>query len=211
MKPQSNQKHLPENYIHHQPSSLFLVQKVKEKCKFEDQIFDVGCSSGRVLNSLYKIGFNNLGGCDINKVKKSMNESFPELYKYFLDHSSRLVDGQKGDMNLIDKIIKSKSIDYFISHGRTFDVIFEYHGLERYLFVLDTIFRHCKKGIIVVQNQWSTVYLELASKYRFANCELSIGEETYAHCKEKRNFHSFPEEKGDNYLNNNLFYGCFLK
>jgi len=211
LKPQSNHKHLPENYIHHQPSSLFLVQKVKEKCELNDQIFDIGCSSGRVLNSLYKIGFNNLGGCDINEVRDAMKENFPDLYEYFLKNSSRLVDGKKGDMKGIDRIIGSMSVDYFISHGRTFDVILQYHGLDCYLFVLDNIFKNCKKGVIIVQNQWSSIYLDYANKYCFSGCELSIGEHLYALYKEKRQFHCISEEKDKKSLDHNLFYGCFLK
>ena len=80
---ESNPKHKPENYVEHTLSTLVLVHKIKTLCPKASSIFDLGCSSGRVLNELLKNQYINLYGCDINDTKVVMNENFPLLSSYF--------------------------------------------------------------------------------------------------------------------------------
>ena len=44
---------------------------------------EIGCNAGRNLNYLYKLGYRNLAGIEINElsVNETLREHFPELYK----------------------------------------------------------------------------------------------------------------------------------
>ena len=163
----SNPKQLPKLC-----ASLFVVYCIGSKSKIicqEMTIFDLGCSTGRILNQLYLDGFNNLYGCDINKVKPYMAENFPDLSEYFVRHPNRLFEGNVGDFNTLLPQLKRKklinvNVDYFITHGRTIDVIAQYHGREAYEKVIDAIFSIPKKGVITIQNEWDRYYLDTSKK-----------------------------------------------
>ena len=212
----SNPKHTPENYVHHSLSSIVLVQKVKSICQRDDCIFDLGCSTGRILNQLYLDGFNNLYGCDINKVKPYMAENFPDLSEYFVRHPNRLFEGNVGDFNTLLPQLKRKklinvNVDYFITHGRTIDVIAQYHGREAYEKVIDAIFSIPKKGVITIQNEWDRYYLDTSEKNQYHNCEIIIGEAMYAGYVKDRPLFTWPEKQHLRHLEKNLFYGYFQK
>lgn len=80
MKPEENNLHKywkesanysddnkPEDYLKHKDRSKLLIKMFEEFIPKMDKILELGCNSGRNLIQLYKKGYKNLSGVDINK------------------------------------------------------------------------------------------------------------------------------------------------
>lgn len=70
----------PSNYLHGSERSEYLVSLVKQHAKPDASILELGCNVGRNLNHLWKEGYHNLSGVEINpEALKMMKQNFPEM------------------------------------------------------------------------------------------------------------------------------------
>jgi SAM-dependent methyltransferase len=75
---------LPETYLDsvaaNQPPSQFLVDTVKKLVDTDCRILEIGCNVGRNLNCLFKNGYYNLTGIEINeKAVQLLKQAYPEM------------------------------------------------------------------------------------------------------------------------------------
>lgn len=70
----------PSNYLHGSECSEYLVSLVKQYVKSDASILELGCNVGRNLNHLWKTGYRNLSGIEINpEALKLMKQNFPDM------------------------------------------------------------------------------------------------------------------------------------
>lgn len=85
--------------------SKFSLGVIRKYAKPNDRILEIGCNVGRNLNILYKAGFKNLAGIEINaKAVELMREKFPdmardmEIYNDAVENVIRLMPSRKYDV-----------------------------------------------------------------------------------------------------------------
>lgn len=70
----------PSNYLHGNKRSEYLVSLVKQYVKSDASILELGCNVGRNLNHLWKAGYRNLSGVEVNPdALKLMKQNFPDM------------------------------------------------------------------------------------------------------------------------------------
>jgi 2-polyprenyl-3-methyl-5-hydroxy-6-metoxy-1,4-benzoquinol methylase len=70
----------PSGYLHSSERSEYLVSLVKQYVKPDASILELGCNVGRNLNHLWKAGYHNLSGVEINpEALKLMKQNFPHM------------------------------------------------------------------------------------------------------------------------------------
>lgn len=77
----SNEKNTnPSNYLHGNKRSEYLVSLVKQYVNSDVSILELGCNVGRNLNHLWKAGYRNLSGVEVNpEALKLMKQNFPDM------------------------------------------------------------------------------------------------------------------------------------
>ena len=70
----------PSNYLHGNKRSEYLVSLVKQYARPDASILELGCNVGRNLNHLWKEGFRNLSGVEVNPdALKLMKQNFRDM------------------------------------------------------------------------------------------------------------------------------------
>lgn len=63
--------------------SLFLVKIIKRYVDSDAKVLEIGCGAGRNLNYLFRAGFDNLAGVDINEeAVQSLHRAYPEMARH---------------------------------------------------------------------------------------------------------------------------------
>ena len=143
----------PESYIECPEKNRDLVEIIKKYCSPTDEIFDIGCNVGRNLDCIYKAGFHNLTGLDINDKALEMGKKrFPDTV---------------GKSNLICSPIE----DYlWKENNKRYDVVFTM-GVLMHLhptsdWVYSIFFHTAKKYFITVEDEWNHSNKALPRNYK---------------------------------------------
>jgi SAM-dependent methyltransferase len=76
-----NDGNRPERYAEYVERTDYLLKEMLDYLDPEDQILEPGCNCGRNLNALYKLGYKNLYGIDINGgALKEGRKLYPSLF-----------------------------------------------------------------------------------------------------------------------------------
>jgi len=77
----SNEKNTnPSNYLHGNKRSEYLVSLVKRYVNSDASILELGCNVGLNLNHLWKAGYRNLTGVEVNpEALQLMRQNFPDM------------------------------------------------------------------------------------------------------------------------------------
>jgi len=68
-------------HVHNEISTI-LFRVIDEPIKIDAKILDVGCNAGKDLHSLYRLGYRNLTGIDINhRAITLLEKTYPEMAK----------------------------------------------------------------------------------------------------------------------------------
>jgi len=71
---------IPRTYLEGAARSQFLVNIIQKYAKPNAKILEIGCNVGRNLNYLFKAGFSDLSGIEINEeAVLLLKKSFPEM------------------------------------------------------------------------------------------------------------------------------------
>jgi SAM-dependent methyltransferase len=138
--------HGPENYIQEDISTHSLFEDVLQVVDKNASFLEIGCNAGRNLNYLYKKGFRDLAGIEINRtaINETLKNNFPELYNF----------GQFFVGSAAEEIKK-------ISDKR-YDVVFANAVLEHIppkdISLFKDMVRVSKKYIVVLTTENSKVY-----------------------------------------------------
>ena len=92
----------PSNYLHGSERSEYLVSLVKQYIKSDASILELGCNVGRNLNHLWKSGYSNLSGVEINPdALKLMKRNFPDMQVITYEGSIEDRIKELGDYDLV--------------------------------------------------------------------------------------------------------------
>jgi len=81
-KSPDDNKNNPLGYLDGEERTEFLVSKIKNFANNKNSILEIGCNVGRNLNGLYKSGFKNLSGIEINQTAIDiMQEKYSEMFE----------------------------------------------------------------------------------------------------------------------------------
>ncbi len=128
-------------YLVGEEKSEFLLRLVKKlRLSFSAKILELGCNVGRNLNYLYRAGYRNAGGIELNEEAVKMSSKFfPRLR---------------------NKIALNTIEDYFLNRGEkeTWDIIFTMAVLEHLPKESEWVFAEmvkCTKYIITIEDEKS--------------------------------------------------------
>jgi SAM-dependent methyltransferase len=76
----SDSSNLPQAYLEGASRSQLLIDVIERYAKPNTRILEIGCNVGRNLDYLFKAGFVNLSGIEINEeAVRLLKQSFPEM------------------------------------------------------------------------------------------------------------------------------------
>lgn len=105
-----------------------------------DKILEIGCNVGRNLNSLYKEGFKNLNGIEINQEAiKIMRDYYPEMYS-----ASTIFES-----SVEDKIKEFQDDEFDVIF--TMAVLMHIHKNSEWIF--SEIVRITKKYLVIIEDE----------------------------------------------------------
>jgi SAM-dependent methyltransferase len=80
---ETGDEHGPEKYVQEDNSTYVLFEDLLKVVGKDASFLEIGCNAGRNLNYLFRQGYRNLAGIEINKasINNTLKEHFPELYK----------------------------------------------------------------------------------------------------------------------------------
>jgi SAM-dependent methyltransferase len=109
--------HGPQQYVELQRSSHVLVDEVVSFASGQAvPILDLGCNAGRHLNALYRRGFTNLYGVDVQEAAiKHMDDVFPEM-------AQKAHVEQASFQEYLPKI-HDRFFDVVFTHGATIELV----------------------------------------------------------------------------------------
>ena len=131
----------PDTYIACPEKDKDLTDIVKKYCSETDKILEIGCNVGRNLDCLYRAGFTNLSGLDINKEALKLGiKTFPDTVgKIDLIHSS------------IEDLMWRPT-------GDTYDMIFTMgvlmHLHPTSMWVTTLFYQRTNKFLITAEDEW---------------------------------------------------------
>lgn len=142
---------IPEFYLHNQGFSDIINKSIIKYAEKDWSILDIGCGTGRGLAELYKLGFHNLTGIEINaKAIELGRDTFPELEYVTMINAP------------IEDLVKHIALD--------FDVIYSVGSLMHlpyeYDLVIGLISESAKKLIITAENEKDVTVLNYPRNYR---------------------------------------------
>lgn len=79
----SGEKHGPEHYVQEDASTYVMFEELLKALPPEASFLEIGCNAGRNLNYLYKLGYRELAGVEINAtaIHETLKNTFTELYQ----------------------------------------------------------------------------------------------------------------------------------
>ena len=151
---------------------MSLTQNYLDK---DGKILEIGCNSGRNLDFLYKHGYKNLNGIEINNdAVKLMKQEFPEMTSCSSIH--------EGSVESIIPEMKSRSYDLVYTMA-----VFEHiHSDSNFIF--EEVARIADKYIITIEDEkttWSWRHFPRNYKEIFENTNDNKWEQIYEYnCKD---------------------------
>ena len=146
-----------------------LVELIKKYCSPTDEIFDIGCNVGRNLDCLYRAGFHNLTGLDINEKAITMGQQFfPDTVG-----KSKLICS-----SLEDYLWRDENKRYDVAF--TMGVLMHLHPTSDWIYPL--FYHTAKKYFITVEDEWNYSNKALPRNYKniFEDCGFRQVEEKRA-------------------------------
>lgn len=134
----------PNSYVAHmsgEDRSLLLLEKINDYFSQKDiKILEIGCNVGRNLNVLFKDGYRNLTGIEINSnAVRAMKEHYPEMAKTAKIFNSKIEDKIKD--------FKSQEFDLVF----TMAVLMHIHTESEWIF--DEMARITNKYLVTIEDE----------------------------------------------------------
>jgi SAM-dependent methyltransferase len=163
----------PEYYLDLDGITNLIVTTLKKYLNFEDNIYELGCGTGRNLAGLKEAGFNNVSGVEINKDAVELGrKTFPYL------------KGIDIEVGTVEDVIKSIPEQ---------DCIFTQGILQHLPYETDWIHKEMlnksKKIIMVIENEKPQGIRSWSRNYKDVFVSLGL-EEIESHCKTGLKGHS---------------------
>jgi SAM-dependent methyltransferase len=94
----TGEKHGPENYVKEDNSTYVTFDGLLGAIDKDASFLEIGCNAGRNLNYLYRLGYRDLTGVEINaqSVHETLRETFPALYEAGSWHIGNAADEIRG-------------------------------------------------------------------------------------------------------------------
>ena len=107
----------PQQFVELQSSSHILINEVvKQASGLGAPILDLGCNVGRHLNTLYKLGFTNLYGIDVQR------EAFVLMEKIFPDMKAAMHVEQGMFQDYLPRV-PDRFFEVVFTHGATLELV----------------------------------------------------------------------------------------
>lgn len=140
------EKHGPDAYLGEDNTTYLLFDDLLNVLDTKTSFLDIGCNAGRNLNYLFKKGFRDLAGIDINPVSinEVMKKEFPDLFNmgtFYVGNAAHVI-----------KNITDERYDVVFSNG-----VLEHISPENMGLFKDMV-RVCRRYIVVITSENSRVH-----------------------------------------------------
>lgn len=187
-------RHGPNEYVNEDSTTHLLFDELLKTVDNNASFIDIGCNAGRNLNYLFKKGFTNLAGIEINpaSIHVTMKKEFPHLY-------------QTGNFYVGNAAHEIKKIE-----NDKYDIVFSNGVLEhippKYMSLFKDMVRVSRRYIVIITSENSRVY-----PYDFEKIFVDLGCKTvlYRLFYGKDHNFSFPKDKYNK--NKHFFSSTFLR